>query len=91
MASASDTGPTMAAPAAVREAAERAVREVAEKTGAEYLTPEDLAELFEVPVSTIYGWRQKHYGPRAAEIGKHLRYRRAEVDRWVTQQMAASA
>lgn len=49
MASASDTGLTVAAAEAVREAAE--------KTGAEYLTPEDLAALFEVPVSTIYGWR----------------------------------
>jgi len=83
MASASDTGLTVAAATAVREAAE--------KIGGEYLTPEDLAGLFEVPVSTIYGWRQKHYGPRAAKIGKHLRYKRAEVDRWVTQQMAASA
>ena len=83
MASASDTGPTMAAAGAIREAAE--------KTGGEYLTPEDLAVLFEVPVSTVYGWRQKHYGPRAAKIGKHLRYRRVEVDRWVAQQMAASA
>ena len=83
MASASDTGLTRAATATVREAAEKA--------GAEYLTPEDLAVLFEVPVSTIYGWRQKHYGPRAAKIGKHLRYRRVEVDRWVAQQMAASA
>lgn len=36
-----------------------------------YLTPDDIAEIFEVPKETVYAWRKKQIGPPGFRIGKH--------------------
>ncbi|MFF3321041.1 helix-turn-helix transcriptional regulator [Streptomyces sp. NPDC002889] len=55
-----------------------------------YLTPDDIAEMFELPsVETVYAWRKKRTGPPGFRVGKHLRYDPAAVRAWVEQQMAA--
>lgn len=38
-----------------------------------------------VPVNTLYGWRTRGEGPRAARLGRHLRYVPADVRAWVEQ------
>ncbi|MGH8897532.1 MAG: helix-turn-helix transcriptional regulator [Egibacteraceae bacterium] len=49
--------------------------------GEEYLTVKQLAELLQVPVSTIYRWRHLGEGPRGIRVsGRHVRYRRSEVE-----------
>jgi predicted DNA-binding transcriptional regulator AlpA len=50
-----------------------------------YLTPDDIAEMFEVPKETVYQWRKKRIGPRGFRIGKHLRYDPADVRAYVDQ------
>jgi excisionase family DNA binding protein len=50
-----------------------------------YLTPDDIAEMFEVPKETVYQWRKKRIGPPGFRIGKHLRYDPADVHAYVTQ------
>jgi excisionase family DNA binding protein len=45
-----------------------------------------LAEHLGVPVNTIYQWRVRGAGPRAARIGRHLRWSVEEVERWIAQQ-----
>ncbi|MFD7294776.1 helix-turn-helix domain-containing protein [Streptomyces sp. NPDC059897] len=50
-----------------------------------YLTPDDLAEMFEVPKETVYQWRKKRIGPPGFRIGKHLRYDPADVQIYVTE------
>jgi excisionase family DNA binding protein len=52
------------------------------------LTVEELAEHLSVPVKTIYAWRYRSVGPPALKVGRHLRYRRGEVDAWLDQQAA---
>ena len=47
-----------------------------------HLTPEDLAEREGVPVQTVYGWNSKAAGPRFMKIGRHVRYRLADVIEW---------
>ncbi|MEV8204307.1 helix-turn-helix transcriptional regulator [Streptomyces sp. NPDC079189] len=47
-----------------------------------YLTPEDIAALFSVPLETVYAWRKKRTGPPGFRIGKHLRYDPAAVRAW---------
>jgi excisionase family DNA binding protein len=42
-----------------------------------------LAEYLGVPVQTVYQWRTKRYGPRGLRVGKHIRYRPADVERWL--------
>jgi predicted DNA-binding transcriptional regulator AlpA len=54
-----------------------------------YLTPDDIAELFEVSLETVYQWRKKRTGPRGFRIGKHLRYDPADVRAYVDQRKHA--
>ncbi|MCU0269061.1 MAG: helix-turn-helix domain-containing protein [Acidimicrobiales bacterium] len=50
------------------------------------LTPEELAEELGVPVATLYQWRYRRTGPVVLRIGRHLRYRRDDVDAWLASQ-----
>jgi excisionase family DNA binding protein len=51
---------------------------------ARMLTPKQLSELLGgIPLPTIYGWRSKGIGPRGYRIGRHVRYRRSDVDEWL--------
>src|SRR5690242_6827642 len=50
-----------------------------------YMTTEQLAEYLTVPVNTIYQWRHRGTAPRAARLGRHLRWKQADVDRWIEQ------
>ncbi|MFC5144053.1 helix-turn-helix domain-containing protein [Streptomyces aureoversilis] len=54
-----------------------------------YLTPEDIAALFDVPLETVYQWRRKRIGPPGFRVGKHLRYDPADVQRWTAERKAA--
>lgn len=54
-----------------------------------YLTPDDIAEMFEVPKETVYQWRRKRMGPPGFRIGKHLRYDPADVRAYVTRRKTA--
>ncbi len=46
-------------------------------------TTDQLAEYLGVPTPTIYAWRQRGLGPRACRVGKHLRWRPDDVERWL--------
>ncbi|MEU1190433.1 helix-turn-helix domain-containing protein [Streptomyces sp. NPDC005859] len=54
-----------------------------------YLKPDDVAEIFDVPVETVYQWRKKRTGPPGFRIGKHLRYDPADVRAYVDQRKHA--
>lgn len=50
------------------------------------MTPIDLATYLGVPLATVYAWRSRGQGPTGERIGKHLRYRRADVESWLDAQ-----
>lgn len=52
------------------------------------MTTEQLAEFLQVPLATLYQWRHKRTGPKGIKIGKHVRYRRADVEAWLEKQAA---
>jgi DNA-binding transcriptional MerR regulator len=54
----------------------------AETVEDEYLTNHDLSTRYKVPLETIRKWRATGYGPPAARLGRHVRYRRSDVLRW---------
>ncbi|GGR87598.1 hypothetical protein GCM10010269_28480 [Streptomyces humidus] len=56
-----------------------------------YLNPDDVAEIFDVPVETVYQWRKKRTGPPGFRIGKHVRYDPADVRAYVDQRKAEDA
>lgn len=47
-----------------------------------YLTPEDLAERYGVPVKTVYAWNSEGTAPRRMRVGRHVRYKLADVIAW---------
>jgi len=49
------------------------------------MTPEEVADLLQVPVQTLYAWRYKSEGPPASRVGRHLRYGRSDVEEWIDQ------
>ena len=54
------------------------------------LTVEDRAEYLGVPVTTLYAWRYRRQGPPGLRVGRHLRYRRADIDEWISLRVEAS-
>jgi predicted DNA-binding transcriptional regulator AlpA len=51
-----------------------------------WLTPIELAEMFTIPIETLYQWRYRKCGPPSHKIGRHIRYRLTEVDAWAASQ-----
>jgi len=51
-----------------------------------YAESRTVAELLGVPVKTLYRWRYLGEGPRGYRIGRHVRYSRAAVSRWLEKQ-----
>jgi excisionase family DNA binding protein len=54
-------------------------------------TPEEIAELLRVPVQLLYRWRYERKGPPSFRIGRYVRYRRSEVERWLDSQAAGDS
>jgi len=52
--------------------------------------PKEVAEYLGIPLQTIYQWRTRGYGPPGTRIGKHVRYRPADVEAWVAKQIDAA-
>lgn len=44
---------------------------------------QELADFLGLPVQTIYQWRKRNYGPTGRKMGRHIRYRPSEVERWI--------
>ena len=49
----------------------------------ELLSPAGLAGYLHIPIGTIYGWNYRGVGPRKYKVGKHVRYRLADVEAWL--------
>ncbi len=50
------------------------------------LTIDELAAYLQIPKGTLYHWRVDGHGPRAITMGKRIRYPRADVLNWISQQ-----
>lgn len=50
--------------------------------------PQELHEYLgrHIPLRSIYGWRSKGEGPRGYKVGKHVLYKKADVDAWLEEQ-----
>ncbi len=51
------------------------------------LSAQDLAQFLHVPIATIYAWRYRRQGPPGFRVGRHLRYRQSDLERWITKQL----
>ena len=51
------------------------------------LTVEELAEYLDVPVATLYAWRYHRQGPPGFRVGRHSRYRWADIEEWISDRI----
>lgn len=51
----------------------------------ELISIAELAHYLDVPVSTIYLWRSRGDGPPGFKVGKRVRYRAADVVKWLEE------
>jgi excisionase family DNA binding protein len=49
----------------------------------DFMSPEQLADYIGMPLATVRKWHQRGKGPAAHRIGRHLRYSRADVAKWL--------
>lgn len=57
----------------------------------ELLTSAQAAQVLNVPVGTLRYWRHAGTGPKSFAIGKRtVRYRRGDLDNWLTNRMATT-
>lgn len=55
-------------------------------------TPEEVSEYLGVPPRTLEAWRHRQTGPRWSKVGRHVRYRWPDVEKWLdTQSSVAGA
>lgn len=52
-------------------------------SGIDFLTTEQLSDYLQVPAATVRMWRHNGTGPKGVRLGRHVRYRRSDVDAWV--------
>ena len=50
------------------------------------LTPNEVADVLQVPAGTLPQWRYLGRGPRYVKIGRHVRYRPTDVEHWIEEQ-----
>lgn len=55
------------------------------------MTIDAVAEYLGVPKATLHAWSSRGQGPRRYKVGKHLRYRKSDVDTWLERQAAPTA
>ena len=48
----------------------------------------DVSTFLGVPVATLYQWCHLRTGPKAYRLGKHLRYRQADVEAGLADRLA---
>jgi excisionase family DNA binding protein len=44
---------------------------------------ERTGEFLDVPTGTLANWRYQRRGPRFVKVGRHVRYRRSDVEAWL--------
>jgi excisionase family DNA binding protein len=47
-----------------------------------HLTVDELAERLGVPRRTVYAWNSVGGGPKFLRVGRHVRYKIADVEAW---------
>jgi excisionase family DNA binding protein len=55
------------------------------KDGRRLLSPAELASYLAIPLATVYRWRSRREGPCGIRVGRHVRYRLDDVERWLDE------
>lgn len=55
-----------------------------------FLTPDQVAERYQISPDSLKEWRYKGVGPRYLRIGKRVRYRESDLEQWEQEREAAA-
>lgn len=50
------------------------------------LSVQEVATVLGVPVKTVYAWRHRNEGPPGFRVGRHVRFRVADIEQWLDGQ-----
>lgn len=50
------------------------------------MSPAELADLLGLPIAAVYNFNYRGTAPRRMRVGRHVRYRRADVEAWLERQ-----
>ncbi|CAN5777821.1 helix-turn-helix domain-containing protein [soil metagenome] len=51
----------------------------------------ELSAYLGVPIATLYVWRTRGEGPRGIKVGRHVRYRPEDIERWLEERSVQAA
>ncbi|MGH2705158.1 MAG: helix-turn-helix domain-containing protein [Actinomycetota bacterium] len=54
------------------------------------LSVEEVADMLQVPVQTIYQWRLRRIGPPSMRVGRYVRFDPGDLKRWIDARKKAS-
>lgn len=54
-------------------------------------TPQEVADYLQKPLRTLERWRYQGTGPRFSTVGRGVRYRWADVEKWLDDQAKVAA
>jgi hypothetical protein len=49
-------------------------------------TTAEVSAYYRIPIATLHQWHSLGIGPRTAKIGRHLRYRKSDLDAYFDRQ-----
>ena len=55
------------------------------------LSTDEVSRVLVIPAGTLANWRSMGTGPRFLRVGRHVRYRRTDVEAWIDAQVHAAA
>jgi predicted DNA-binding transcriptional regulator AlpA len=55
-------------------------------TRASLADPPAVAAYLGIPLATLSQWRYRGQGPTSLRVGRHIRYRWSDVERWLAEQ-----
>lgn len=55
------------------------------------VSPAELADFLGLPERTIGQWRYLSKGPKSIKVGRHVRYRWADIELWLDEQAGNAA
>ncbi|MBO7938936.1 helix-turn-helix domain-containing protein [Streptomyces antibioticus] len=53
-------------------------------------TAEEIADYLGVPIGTVYQWSSRGGGPQLIKVGRHLRARWSDIEKWLDSQTVNS-
>lgn len=56
----------------------------------EFITTKEFAEMLGVTENTIVIWRTKGFGPKYYKLGRSVRYKKADVEAWIDENISQS-